>query len=243
MLVLILAVLGFGSVARGSRRAIDLPFFQFQASELGKVLLVVALAALRRRPLARGSRERDTTARIDAAGARAGRAGDDPAGPRVRARLHRDRRLLSCSSAGTSWQHFAGLSAARGGRRSRSCSSPRRRPASPCCTTTRWTASPRSCTRRDDPGDAGYQQNQSRSRSAPVRRPAAASGATQTTSQLPARAPHRLHLRRRRRALGLRRRGARALPLRAADMARTADPDDVEEPLRSACSPAASSRC
>ena len=33
-----------GSVARGSRRAIELPFFDFQASELGKVLLVVALA-------------------------------------------------------------------------------------------------------------------------------------------------------------------------------------------------------
>ena len=41
----ILAVQGLGSVARGSRRAIDTPFFSFQASELGKVLLVVALSA------------------------------------------------------------------------------------------------------------------------------------------------------------------------------------------------------
>ena len=35
----------FGAAARGSRRWIELPFFRFQPSELGKVLLVVALAA------------------------------------------------------------------------------------------------------------------------------------------------------------------------------------------------------
>jgi rod shape determining protein RodA len=34
----------FGFAARGSRRAFDLPFFSFQPSELGKVLLVLALA-------------------------------------------------------------------------------------------------------------------------------------------------------------------------------------------------------
>ena len=41
----ILTVIVFGSVARGSRRAVDLPLFSFQASELGKVLLVVSLSA------------------------------------------------------------------------------------------------------------------------------------------------------------------------------------------------------
>ena len=41
----ILTVIVFGSVARGSRRAVDLPLFSFQASELGKVLLIVALSA------------------------------------------------------------------------------------------------------------------------------------------------------------------------------------------------------
>jgi rod shape determining protein RodA len=41
----ILAVSALGTVARGSRRAIDVGFFSFQASELGKVLLVVALSA------------------------------------------------------------------------------------------------------------------------------------------------------------------------------------------------------
>jgi len=57
----ILAVQAVGSVARGSRRSIDLGFFGFQASELGKVLLVVALAAF----LVERSRRlgaRDTTA-------------------------------------------------------------------------------------------------------------------------------------------------------------------------------------
>jgi rod shape determining protein RodA len=63
MLVLILAVLGFGSVARGSRRAIDLPFLQIQPSELGKVLLVVALSGFIVDRL-RGAGSRQTTARV-----------------------------------------------------------------------------------------------------------------------------------------------------------------------------------
>jgi len=37
-------VLVFGFAARGSRRAFDLPFFSFQPAELGKLLLVLALA-------------------------------------------------------------------------------------------------------------------------------------------------------------------------------------------------------
>jgi rod shape determining protein RodA len=59
----ILAVLALGHTARGSQRAINLPFFSFQASELGKVFLTLALAALvvdRARKL----RERDTTALV-----------------------------------------------------------------------------------------------------------------------------------------------------------------------------------
>jgi rod shape determining protein RodA len=59
----ILAVLGLGSAARGSQRAINFPLFSFQASELGKVLLIVALSALvvdRAREL----RARDTTIRV-----------------------------------------------------------------------------------------------------------------------------------------------------------------------------------
>jgi rod shape determining protein RodA len=63
MLVAILLVYAFGFSARGSRRAIEFGFFNFQASELGKVLLVVALAAFmvdRMRRLG----ERETTSRI-----------------------------------------------------------------------------------------------------------------------------------------------------------------------------------
>jgi rod shape determining protein RodA len=41
----ILLVYALGFSARGSQRAIEFPFFNFQASELGKLLLVVALAA------------------------------------------------------------------------------------------------------------------------------------------------------------------------------------------------------
>jgi rod shape determining protein RodA len=63
LIAMIIAVQALGSVARGSRRSIELPFFSFQASELGKVLLVVALSAFvvdRSRRL----HGRDTTARI-----------------------------------------------------------------------------------------------------------------------------------------------------------------------------------
>jgi rod shape determining protein RodA len=59
----IVAVLAVGHAARGSTRAINLPGFSFQASELGKVLLIVAIAAFvaeRSRRL----RDRDTTIRV-----------------------------------------------------------------------------------------------------------------------------------------------------------------------------------
>jgi rod shape determining protein RodA len=58
-----LLVLGMAGVTRGSRRWIDLPFFRVQPSELGKVLLVVAIAAFavdRSRRL----NERQTTAQV-----------------------------------------------------------------------------------------------------------------------------------------------------------------------------------
>lgn len=59
----ILAVFAVGHSAEGSQRAIAFPLFSFQASELGKVLLTLALAAFivdRSRRL----RELDTTARV-----------------------------------------------------------------------------------------------------------------------------------------------------------------------------------
>jgi rod shape determining protein RodA len=39
----IVLVLGLGTQTKGAQRAIALPFFSFQASELGKVLLIVVL--------------------------------------------------------------------------------------------------------------------------------------------------------------------------------------------------------
>ncbi|MEJ7797413.1 MAG: FtsW/RodA/SpoVE family cell cycle protein [Solirubrobacteraceae bacterium] len=53
----------FGGVTKGTRRAIQLGLFEVQASELGKVLLIVALAAFAV-DRARGLGERDTTARL-----------------------------------------------------------------------------------------------------------------------------------------------------------------------------------
>ncbi len=63
LMISILAVLALGHSALGSQRAIGLPFFSFQGSELGKVLLTVALAAMvvdRSRVL----HERETTVRV-----------------------------------------------------------------------------------------------------------------------------------------------------------------------------------
>jgi rod shape determining protein RodA len=63
LMLSIVAVLGLGHSAQGSQRAINFPLFSFQGSEIGKVLLTVALAALivdRSRRL----RERETTVRV-----------------------------------------------------------------------------------------------------------------------------------------------------------------------------------
>jgi rod shape determining protein RodA len=68
MVGLIVLVLALGTAARGSRRWIELPFFTFQPSELGKVLLVVALAAFAI-DTARRTSERRRTLRVLALGA------------------------------------------------------------------------------------------------------------------------------------------------------------------------------
>jgi rod shape determining protein RodA len=63
MIVSILLVLALGGATRGSKRWIDFPFFRFQPSELGKVLLLLAISAFvvdRIRRL----QDRDTTARV-----------------------------------------------------------------------------------------------------------------------------------------------------------------------------------
>jgi rod shape determining protein RodA len=63
MIGLILLVLGVAGATRGSRRWIELSFFRFQPSELGKVLLILALSAFIIDRLRRLG-ERETTSRI-----------------------------------------------------------------------------------------------------------------------------------------------------------------------------------
>ncbi|HZI90188.1 MAG TPA: rod shape-determining protein RodA [Thermoleophilaceae bacterium] len=63
MIGAILVVFAAGTAVRGSRRAIDIGFFQLQTSELGKVLLILCLSAFvvdRMRRLG----ERETTSRV-----------------------------------------------------------------------------------------------------------------------------------------------------------------------------------
>jgi rod shape determining protein RodA len=59
----IVLVLGLATATRGSKRWIELPFFRFQPSELGKLLLVLAISAFIVDRLRRGA-NRETTARI-----------------------------------------------------------------------------------------------------------------------------------------------------------------------------------
>jgi rod shape determining protein RodA len=63
MISMILLVLVVGGATRGTRRWIEFPFFTFQPSELGKVLLVAALAGFAIDRLRRTS-ERQRTARL-----------------------------------------------------------------------------------------------------------------------------------------------------------------------------------
>jgi rod shape determining protein RodA len=63
LIVSILAVLGVGHSANGSQRAINFPLFSFQGSEIGKVLLIIALSAFVV-DRARDLRDRDTTIKV-----------------------------------------------------------------------------------------------------------------------------------------------------------------------------------
>ena len=109
LIVTILAVLGLGHSANGAQRAINFPLFSFQASELGKILLIVSLSALivsRARQL----RDRDTTVRVLIAALI----------PTILVIAQPDLgsglvyMTIACMLlfvAGTSWRHLAGLAA------------------------------------------------------------------------------------------------------------------------------------
>jgi rod shape determining protein RodA len=159
LLATIVLVMATGSVARGSRRAIELPFFSFQASELGKVLLVVALSAFavdRSRKLT----ARDTTARIMLLAlvpAALVIAQPDLGSGLVYIVIV----LATLFVAGTSWRHFAALAALG------AVSIALVLAVAPAAGVTvlhgyqkdRLTAF---LNPTDDPGKTGYQQNQSR---------------------------------------------------------------------------------
>ncbi|MEA2298449.1 MAG: rod shape determining protein RodA [Solirubrobacteraceae bacterium] len=104
---MIILVLVLGRAARGSQRAIQLPFFSFQASELGKVLLIVFLAAVvvdRSRRLS----ERETTARVMLLAL--GPAMFVIAQPDLGSGMvYLVVALAVLFVAGTSWKHFAAL--------------------------------------------------------------------------------------------------------------------------------------
>ena len=118
LILSILAVLGAGhSKPKARQRAISLPFFSFQASELGKVLLILALASLIV-DRARRLRERDTTARVMLAALVPAVLRDRPAGPRVGDGLHGGRVRACCSWRGRSWQPAGWAAGARCARRS-----------------------------------------------------------------------------------------------------------------------------
>jgi rod shape determining protein RodA len=63
LIFIILAVLALGHATKGSVRSINFPLFSFQSSELGKVLLILALSALIVESSRRMS-QRDTTVRV-----------------------------------------------------------------------------------------------------------------------------------------------------------------------------------
>ena len=119
MIGLIILVLMLGEATRGSRRWIDLPFFTFQPSELGKVLLVVTLAAFvidRSRRLS----DRAADAPDPRSGALPGGARLPPAGPRNSACLcgdHARRAVRGRACAGPTSRRWRGSPA----RRSQSC--------------------------------------------------------------------------------------------------------------------------
>ena len=226
----ILLVYSAGTAARGSKRAMSLPFFSFQASELGKLLLVLVLAAFlvdRVRRL----HHRETTVRtmlLALIPALMVIAQPDLGSGMVYVVIA----LSALFVAGTSWRHFAALGALGAIAISITLV------AAPAVgvqvlkpyQVDRLTAF---LNPSENPASEGYQQTQSRiaigageDRPRPQRDPDA--------PELPARAPHRLHLRRRRGDLGFPRRGDRIDAVRPADMAGPAHPHARQEPLRRA---------
>jgi Cell cycle protein len=157
----IIAVLGAGHAANGAQRAINFPFFSFQASEVGKVLLILVLSAYvvdRSRHIG----ERDTTARVMLLAlipAMLVIAQPDLGSGMVYVAIA----MMVLFVAGTSWRS--------GSWRSRSCSSPHRRRGFTCYTPTRCSVSRLSSILPITPTARVISRTSRRSRSDPVRSP------------------------------------------------------------------------
>ena len=159
---------------------------------------------------------RDTTARIMLLGAAADDARDGRARPRVGASVYVAGTLALLFVAGAPWRHFAALVAlfavsdrARA-RRGAEAGVEVLKPYQVDRLTSFLHPSA-------NPGEEGYQQQQSLiAIGSGEKTGRGVANATQTSLELPARAPHRLHLRGDRRDLRFRRLRARAVAVRAA---------------------------
>ena len=228
LLFSIVAVLGLGHSAKGSQRAISLPLFSFQASELGKVLLIVSLSAFVVER-ARNLRDRDTTIRVMIAAlipAMFVIAQPDLGSGMVYMAIA----YMLLFIAGSSWKHLAALAALV------VVSAAFVLAVAPAAgvhvlkhyQVERLTAFLHPERRRRIRLPAARVEDRHRLGSedgpGPQQRP--------DLKRLRPREPHRLHLRRRRRALRIRRRRAGPAALRVTDLQSPAHPRDVEGPSR-----------
>ena len=92
-----------------STRSIGISVFSFQASELGKVLLIVFMAALRRRQLAQDDSSRQLVARVMLLALDPDDARDRRARPRLGARLRGGGLRGALHRRGRDWQHLAAV--------------------------------------------------------------------------------------------------------------------------------------
>ncbi len=164
----------FGFAARGSRRAFDLPFFSFQPSELGKLLLVLALAGFVIDGARNGS-DRQRTVRYLCLGL----------APAALVFLQPDLgtslvygaiTLAVMYVGGVPWTHFAVIGAAIVAMTAIVLAAAPAVGTPICSRSTRRRGSPRSCTRARTRATLAINRTRPRPRSDPVRPPAEAIG-------------------------------------------------------------------
>ena len=229
MIASICLVFVFAQATRGTRAWIELPFFTFQPSELGKVLLIVSLAAFAL-DTARRSSEARRTIRLLA-------LGFFPAGlvllqPDLgTALVYGAVTLAIMFLAGVRWTHFAIMGATAAGLAvvALVIAPAVGVPVLKDYQEDRLTAFLHPS---DDPADSSYQINQSLIAVGSGGKTGRGDDATQTSKRLLAGAPHRLHLCGRGRALRLRRSRFPTLSIRPAHLEGAAHIDPFEELFR-----------